>query len=115
MIKESPICNSPIVLVLGAPNSPSGELSPIAKARIDRAIDLVFEKDESVLLLTGGYGNFNSGPKPHANYLKDYALSRGIPEHRILLCSESSNTVEDAAYARDLLEDLDHEGELPNV
>src|SRR4051812_47111030 len=110
MIKESPICNSPIVVVLGAPNSPTGELSPIAKARIDRAIDLVFEKDEAVLLLTGGFGNFNPAPKPHADYLKEYAISRGVPDHRILVCPESANTVEDAAYARDLLEDLDHEG-----
>ena len=112
MIKESPICNSPIVVVLGAPNSPSGELSPIALARINRAIDLVFEKDDSMLLLTGGYGNFNPAPLPHADYLRKYALAHAVPEHRILLCSESSSTLEDAAFARDLLEDLGHEGEL---
>jgi uncharacterized SAM-binding protein YcdF (DUF218 family) len=112
MIKESPICNSPIVVVLGAPNSPTGELSPIALGRIDRGIDLVFEKDEAILLLTGGYGNFNSAPRPHAEYLRNYALSKGVPDHRIILCTHSSSTLEDAAYARDLLEDLGHEGEL---
>lgn len=112
MSKESPISNSTIVVVLGAPNSPTGELSLIAKARIDRAIDLVFENDEAVLLLAGGYGNFNPAPLPHADYLRQYALLRGVPEHRILLCSDSSSTLEDAAFAKDLLEDLGHEGEL---
>lgn len=112
MMIESPICNSPIVVVLGAPNSPTGELSSIAQGRIDRAIDLVFEKDDSILLLTGGYGNFNSAPRPHSEYLREYALFRGVPDHRILIVTESSSTLEDAAYARDLLEDLGHEGEL---
>jgi len=112
MIKESPICSSPIVVVLGAPNSTSGELSPIAEGRMVRAIELLFEKDEALLLLTGGYGNFNSAPRPHAEYLKEYALNHGVPEHRILLCINSSSTLEDAAYAKDLLDDLGHEGEI---
>ena len=112
MIKESPVCNAPIVVVLGAPNSESGELSSIAQARIDRAIELALERDDALLLLTGGWGNFNPAPRPHAEYLKDYALSKGIPSHRIILSCHSSSTLEDAAFARDLLEDLEHEGEL---
>ncbi len=96
-----------VLVVLGSPNSPGGELSEIAKSRLDCVADL---HDESKrILCTGGWGaHFNIAPKAHAIYAKAYLMKKGIPEHSFLEVALSSNTVEDAVKSKEILSRLDH-------
>lgn len=96
-----------ILLVLGAPNSPEGLLSPIAISRLDSCIAL-YREEGSYILLTGGFGpHFNTTDKPHAWYARQYLKGKGIPAHKILDSVESSNTVEDASLSKPLIQALE--------
>lgn len=91
------------IIVLGSPNDSSGVLLPTALARMNEAVHLYFSSPESVLVLTGGFGSFNATEKPHAEYLKAFAISHLVPAEDILLCPLSSHTVDDATHSLGML------------
>ncbi|HEY0612558.1 MAG TPA: YdcF family protein [Chitinophaga sp.] len=95
--------NTSILIVLGAPNSPEGLLSPIAISRLDTCFS-IYQQEGSYILLTGGYGpHFNTTEKPHTWYARQYLKGKGVPSHKILDSVESSNTVEDATLSKPLI------------
>lgn len=93
-----------IIIVLGSANDERGNLSPNSKNRADRAIKKLKKNHGCKLLLTGGFGKFNLTDKPHAQYLKRYALEKGVSENDILGIVESGNTVEDAYLSKPILD-----------
>lgn len=93
-----------IIIVLGSKNDSEGNLSPNSKNRVDRAIEELKKDQGYKLLLTGGFGKFNPTDKPHAQYLKKYALGKGVKKDDILEIVESGNTVEDAYLSKPILE-----------
>jgi uncharacterized SAM-binding protein YcdF (DUF218 family) len=95
-----------IILVLGAPNDETGELSTIARERCECAIKEYRCHSGYKFLLTGGYGDhFNTTESPHAYYTKRYLLSRQILEQDILPeFVESSNTLEDARLSQPIVD-----------
>jgi uncharacterized SAM-binding protein YcdF (DUF218 family) len=96
-----------VLVILGAPNSPEGELSDIAKSRLDRGAELY--SAGKLILCTGGWGNhFNSSAQAHAVYAKEYLLAKGIPESAFLEFALSGNTVEDALKAKPILSGLEN-------
>jgi vancomycin permeability regulator SanA len=98
-----PIING-LILVLGSPNSDTGELYSIARERCRLALDEYARRDGWKLLPTGGYGaHFNTTHQPHAAYLKGYLTAGGIPEEDIVEFAESSNTIEDATLSKPIV------------
>jgi len=96
-----------ILVVLGAPNSPAGELSDIAISRLDALVNLY--SDGKRILCTGGWGDhFNTSTQAHAVYAKKYLLNQGIPEAAFLEHALSANTVEDAVKSKIILSRLDN-------
>ena len=84
-----------VLVVLGSPNSPSGELGDISKSRLD-CCRKMFAKGQ-LILCTGGWGpHFNISDKPHAFYGKEYLLGNGLSEEDFLEIALSENTVDDA-------------------
>ena len=93
-----------LIVVLGSPNSEEGELYSIAQARCQVALDEYARRDGWKLLLTGGYGaHFNTTDRPHAAYLQDYLIARGIPVGDIVEFAESTNTIEDASLSKPIV------------
>lgn len=93
-----------LIIVLGSPNSDTGELYSIAKERCELALQEYAQRPGWKLLLTGGYGaHFNTTDHPHAAYLKRYLLKRGLPEHAIVEFAKSTNTLEDASLSKPIV------------
>ena len=91
-----------VLVVLGAPNSPDGELSDISKSRLDYC-SKIFTKGQLVLL-TGGWGDhFNTSDKPHAFYGRQYLIQKGLSEKDFLEFALSQNTVDDAVKVKSIL------------
>jgi hypothetical protein len=91
-----------VLVVLGAPNSPKGELSDIAKNRLDYCRK-TFTKGQLVLL-TGGWGaHFNTSDKPHAFYGREYLITKGLSKKDFLEFALSENTVDDAVKIKSIL------------
>ena len=96
-----------ILVVLGAPNSPVGELSIISKDRLDFCLKK-YEKN-IMILCTGSWGeHFNVSTKPHAFYTKEYLIENGIPEDRFLELALSKNTVDDAVKIKEIVLNLEN-------
>lgn len=94
-----------IIVILGSPNDDQGKLLGIALERCARAFEEYRENPDYAILPTGGWGaHFNTTDLPHAYYIKQELMSQGIPESAFLPGLESSNTIEDAALARPILE-----------
>jgi len=94
-----------LIIVLGSPNSDSGELSAIAKSRLDKAIELQQQLDNSKILLTGGFGeHFNRTHTAHAEYARQY-LQGILEDHAILeSIALSTNTIEDAIKSKPIVD-----------
>lgn len=94
-----------VLVVLGSPNSPDGQLGPIALDRVNYCWEL-FQKQARLILCTGGFGaHFNTSPWSHASLLKNELIAKGIPEHAFLPLALSANTVDDAVKSKAVLMD----------
>jgi len=97
---------SEILVVLGSPNSPSGELSSISKSRLDCCRKIF--NNAQVILLTGGWGqHFNKSDKAHAYYGKEYLTGKGLSETVFLEFALSQNTVDDAVKIKSIISKFD--------
>ena len=104
----TPLTQLTVIIVLGSPNSNSGELSEIAQSRLRVAYDAFQKQSNCGILCTGGWGDhFNTSTEPHASYAKEYLKRKGIAEDRFLEFALSANTVEDALKSKEILNPLE--------
>lgn len=88
-----------ILIVLGSPNSPNGELSNISKSRLDYCAS-IYSKGKK-LLCTGGWGkHFNVSKEAHAAIAKKYLVKMGVSKNDFLKFALSENTVDDAVKVK---------------
>jgi uncharacterized SAM-binding protein YcdF (DUF218 family) len=96
------------IVILGSPNSDSGELSTIAQERSRLGAELYHQYPSYFIIPTGGFGShFNRSPRPHGAYVRDHLIRLGVPaasiaEHPV----ESANTIEDARLLLPVLDRL---------
>lgn len=105
MISEKNRSVAGIIIVLGSPNDDRGNLSSIALDRCSQALVEYKKNPDYAILPTGGWGaHFNTTDKAHGYYVQQELVDQGIPESAFLPWVESSNTIEDSALARPVLE-----------
>lgn len=96
-----------IIIVLGSPNSPTGELSRTSKERLDHCLNCY--KTGKPILCTGGWGDhFNTSPEPHATHAKKYLIAAGVRNEDLLESALSSNTVDDAVKVKEIIKNIDN-------
>lgn len=95
-----------ILIVLGSPNSPNGELSTISKSRLDFCANIY--EEGNLILCTGGWGeHFNTSSRAHAVYAKNFLIKKGCLETDFLSAALSQNTVDDAIKIKEILSKID--------
>lgn len=95
-----------VLIILGSPNSPSGELSDISLSRLNDCINR-YQKG-NYILCTGGWGaHFNTSKSSHAALAKQYLIEKGILEEDFLDFALSGNTVEDAVKIKPIISKLE--------
>ncbi len=98
--------NQPLILLFGHKNFSQGQLSEVAISRCNVAIDLLAQHSNAIVLPTGAFGeHFNRTDRVHSSYLRNYLTNHGVEEGRVLLGTDSSNTLEDCLCARKLVLD----------
>ncbi|WP_313538140.1 YdcF family protein [Enterococcus sp.] len=101
------------IIVLGAGLINGETVSPLLAQRINKAIDfyhLQFQakKQAPRLLMSGGQGSDEKVPEAIA--MKDYAISQGIPEGEILIEANSTTTLENMKFAKEVMDSLKPQG-----
>lgn len=82
-----------VIVVFGAAEY-AGRPSPIFRARLDHAYELFEKKLAPIVIVTGG-----AGGDPHfteGGVGRDYLISRGIPERRLIAETQGDNTSQSA-------------------
>lgn len=93
-----------IIILLGASNGVNGELSQMAIDRLKCAYSIYTCNSDTKILCTGGFGkHFNTTNIPHAEYLKQWLLSKGVSDKNFLPFVISSNTNEDIRGLNDAI------------
>lgn len=90
-----------IMVVLGCMVYPWGP-SILLQDRLDEALDYWKEHPEMTVVVSGG-----QGPDEHiseAQAMYDYFVAQGIPAEQILMEDQSSNTLQNLRFSRQLLE-----------
>lgn len=88
-------------VVLGAGTS-DGQVSPVFRERINHAIDLYESGTIKYIIMTGGTGDGNTVSDAFA--AKQYAISQGVPESRILTEEKSAITEENLEYSKAIMD-----------
>ncbi|WP_143307154.1 YdcF family protein [Chitinophaga vietnamensis] len=93
-----------LILSLGAPNDAAGQLSTIAKNRLDTVWQVFRFNPSFQVCCTGGIGkHFNETQQAHYIYSQQYLQQRGIPAAAFAPAVYSTNTMEDFKNAKDLI------------
>lgn len=73
----------------------------------ERGAELFLEGWAPLLIYSGGFGAITKGmwAEPEAKLFADIAIKLGVPEEKILIESESTNTGENVLFTRKLLEE----------
>ena len=92
------------ILLLGASNDANGELSQMAIDRLECAYSIYANNSDISFLCTGGFGeHFNTTQMPHAEYLRQRLLQKGVKNEDFLPHIISSNTYEDIHKLKEVI------------
>ncbi|QSB02066.1 YdcF family protein [Methylomonas sp. EFPC1] len=98
---------SEIIMVLGSTINSEGKLSEIAVGRLEKCIEVVKNKDDYLIVLTGGFGShFNTTNRMYSLYAYEYLINNGIDTDRISALIPSVDTVEDATLSYRVIKHL---------
>lgn len=97
---QTPPTDLDYVIVLGAHVRSTGPSRALA-LRLDRAYAYASENPDTILIVSGGKGS--NEPCTEASAMKDYLLKKGLPENRILMEDQSTNTRENLIFSKALL------------
>ena len=89
------------IIVLGAQVKENGP-SVVLKYRLDAAYDYLIGNPDTRCIVTGAQGT--NEPVTEASGMRDYLVSRGIDDSRIILEEQAENTVQNLVYSRELLD-----------
>lgn len=102
-----PRYNQNYIIVLGAGLINGERVSPLLAKRIDKAIAFYWAQSHAtlnppILLMSGGQGADEKLPEAIA--MKNYALEKGIPERDILVETNSTTTLENMRFSKELMD-----------
>jgi len=95
------------VIILGSELLPNGEIGPLLRSRLDKAIQFYRRQGEKTskspcyLIVSGGKGE--GEPFSEAYAMKRYLSQWGVPEERIIEEDQSINTYENLLYSKAIM------------
>jgi len=100
------------IIVLGAGLSGYNP-GPLLRRRLDKAYEFLVSNDEAICIVSGGQGADEKDSE--ANVMAEYLISKGIAEERIIREDKATNTVENFAFSKDILDDYFGSSEYKTV
>ncbi|HEY5949237.1 MAG TPA: YdcF family protein [Kofleriaceae bacterium] len=101
-IADSPVARRDAIVVLGAPLTPAGELTPILDERVAAAVALYRAVGADYVVASGG--TTQGAPRAEADALAAGLRAAGIPE--VLVEARSLTTAQNARFTAELLAPL---------
>ena len=97
------------IIVLGCGLREDGTPTPLLKGRLDRAFEYAKRQKEEtgkdiVFVTSGGKGP--DEPISESQSMKNYLLSQGVPEDRIIMEDRSTDTLENMKFSKEKIEEI---------
>lgn len=96
--------NLDYVIVLGA-KVEEGRISNSLQMRLDRTVEYSRRNPDTVFILSGGKGK--DEPSSEASVMYEYLRSKGVPEAQLVMEERSESTVENIAYSKVLIDEME--------
>lgn len=109
---EKPDAGADYVIVLGAQMHDNGP-SLVFKKRLDAAADYLKENDEAICIVSGAMGTFESVTEGEGG--KDYLMSLGIDEDRVVAENEAMDTYQNILFSYDIIKEKEKEKGTPDT
>lgn len=100
-MNNAPPEGTEVVIVLGCKVREDGQPATTLRARLDAALDFLENNPDSICVVTGGQGS--DEVISEAQCMKNYLLSQGLDESRILFEDRSTSTKENFLYSKEIL------------
>ncbi len=105
--KHTPEYNKDFIIILGCMIKPDGTLYPLIRGRADKAVEFYEKQLENTgkaacFIPSGGQGDDEIMPEAEA--MKNYLISRGIPEDRIIPETASATTKENMEFSKKIID-----------
>ena len=113
--KHKPNFDKDFIIILGCKVRDDGTLTPILKARVDKAIEFAKEQKEKtnkniIFVPSGGQGQDEIISEAEA--MKKYLIEKGIPEEDIIIENESTNTLQNMKFSKNKIDEINKEGKI---
>ena len=113
--KHKPYFNKDFVIILGSKIRSDGTLTPILKARVDKAIEFAKEQKENnnkdiIFIPSGGKGPDEIISEAEA--IKRYLVENGIKEDQIIVENKSKNTLQNMRFSKKIINEYNSDAKI---
>lgn len=113
--KHKPNFDKDFVIILGSKIRDDGSLTPILKARVDKAIEFAKEQKEKekkniIFIASGGKGQDEVISEAEA--MKAYLIKNGISKEDIVVENQSTNTMQNMRFSKNKINEINEEGKV---
>lgn len=113
--RHKPMYDKDFIIILGSKIKSDGTLTPLLKARVDKAIDFAKnqkkEQNKDIIYIpSGGKGNDEIIPESEA--IKNYLMESGINSKNIIIEDKSTNTSENMRFSKEKIDEVNKDGKI---
>lgn len=110
---HKPHFDKDFVIILGAKIRKDGTLTPILKARVDKAIEFAKKQKESqgknvIFIPSGGQGSDEIISEAEA--MKNYLIENGIEPENIIIENQSTSTIQNMRFSKNKIDEINKDG-----
>lgn len=107
--RHIPKYNKDFIIILGAKIKDDGTLTPLLKARVDKALDFgnkqyEITKKKIVYVPSGGKGSDEVISEAEA--IKNYLIEKGVKEKQIIIEDKSTSTIENMKFSKNKIDNI---------
>ena len=112
---HKPNLDKDFVIVLGCKVRDDESLTPILRARVDKAIEFAKEQKEKVgkkIIFVPSGGQGQDEVISEAEAMKKYLIENGINEEDIVIENKSSNTLQNMRFSKNKIDEINKDGKI---
>ena len=103
------------IIILGAKIKSDGTLTPLLKARVDKAIDFgnkQYELTKKKIIYVPSGGKGSDEVIEEAKAIKKYLIERGIKEKQIVIEDKSTSTIENMKFSKNKIDKINKDAKI---
>lgn len=113
--RHKPHLDKDFIIILGSKIKDDGTLTPLVKARVDKAIAFAKQQKEEkgkniIFIPSGGQGKDEIISEAEA--MKNYLIKNNIKPEDIILENESTNTLQNMKYSKQKIDEINKNGKI---